>query len=184
MAKKRKRPITLLEVLIGCALTALLMTALFSSFRQTSKTQGQMALIRNTLLGEALTSQRLTQIFTHLTDKDFRYGSHSESGQFALSFTFDNGIDHDPLFCSEVMGFLYIDRQGRLCLSLKRGEYSRVEVIESGLSSLTVAFFDLKTKTWVHSWHKRELPLYLRLSLDSRTLSLSTSSPCKLVKLS
>lgn len=169
--KKSRRPLTLLEVVIGFALTAILLTFLFSSFRHMADLGMRVQKGREAVHARALVQLRLSQLFECLIQQDkkvsFYTDEHPESTTGALYFSFDNRLDHDPKFCSEMQGILFLNGKKQLCLSIGSNEHERKEILYTGASQLSFQFFNSKNKEWQANWDKEEIPSVIRFKIDN-----------------
>jgi len=166
-----KRPLSLLEVAIGLALTAILLTALFSSFRQIIQSGVKVEAARTEMHGWHLLDLRLNQIFESLSDGKLFYTSgHNKARGEALYFTFNNGLEQNPEFCGEMDGVLYAsnEKNPSLCLLLKD---QREEIFIDQIDHLSFQFFDPQDNEWHSSWNKKTLPPMTRIKIDDRVYS-------------
>lgn len=150
--KDRKHALVLIEVLIALLLLSLMASFLFIGYRQISDhTQiYQEATRREEKIANA--QQTLTRVFSQVVlDQDNKLYScfYTPSEQGQLIFTFDNGIDKDPLFSSQILGKLYVDEVHRLCLTMwplpgrwnSQPPMVRREILLDHVDSLAFSFY-------------------------------------------
>lgn len=166
----KKRPISLVEVMIGIALTALLLTVLFSSFRELMQMNSQMAKMRQDKQWEYVLNVRLNQIFEGVrSDALFMTEPYRDISPKALHFVFDHGLDSDPKFCRELEGFLFVNKDNELCLILQSKEgKEREEVFAKNCSNYSMQFFDPLSKKWKDQWDLNYLPPIVKISIASK----------------
>jgi len=168
----QKRLLSLLEVAIGLALTAILLTALFSNFRQLIQTNVEVQKVRQDMHWKLVTQMRLGQVLEAVEEQgslfsfNTRIPNHDEQ---ALWLTYDAGFDPDPEFCGKTRAFLSCNSQKDFCLTSfsKKGK-TRVEVFMKNAKNLSFSFFDPKTKEWISSWEKAsDLPPLIKIHISS-----------------
>jgi hypothetical protein len=166
--KRKKQPLTLLEVMIALALTAILLGVIFGFYKQLFYSQTDIQLAKQRVLFRQWTQEKLTQVFSSIlstegSDKEFYTLNIVESKYPALTFNFDNGVDRDPQYCDEVSGLLYLNKQHELRLVTWP---QRSLILYSGVKSLSFSFFDAKNKVWKPEWKAEEsLPDMVKVSL-------------------
>ncbi len=169
-----KRPLALLEVMIGLSLTAILLTTLFSNFRHLIQTNAEMKVLHQEKHWEYVTNLRLNQIFQSISeDANFTSGPHEDIYDKALRFTFNNGIDPDPNFCQEVEGTLLIKKEN-FCLIIepKVGE-AREEVFLEGVSELSIEYLDPQNGSWLKEWEKDSLPAMVKITIYKKEFTFT-----------
>lgn len=166
----RRRSLTLLEVVIGFALTAILLSFLFSSFRHMAKLGAKVQKGREAVHSRSIVQLRLGQLFENLNADEkkssFYTDKHPDSFSEALYFTFDNGIDRDPQFCGLIKAALYLNPKKELCLTLLSEKKERKEVLFKRAGMLSFEFFNSEKKEWQSSWSEDAPPHILRFHID------------------
>lgn len=164
-----KRPLSLIEVCIGLALTTILLTSLFSGFRYLMQTGAKMGEVRSSSHPYFVMQMRMHQIFESIPECGLFYtDAHDKANGIALYFIFQNGVDPDPQFCAAIEGALYCNKDDELILELKE---SRTETLLTKVSSFKMAFFDPKEKAWVETWKKDFLPSFVKLHIGKKEYS-------------
>lgn len=128
---RKKRFFTLLELMIGLTLTAILLSFLSSFFYDMNWINAKVDKQRNENFRNLYVKSRLTQvipqIFGEYTDssnkKQFLFFTDGNlNGLLAakspsLVFLYKTGNDMDGLIAARALGRLYLDPQGRFCLA-------------------------------------------------------------------
>ncbi len=146
----KRRPATLIELLIGLSLTALLLGTLFHAYLQTYQLNNDDEVWH---LRERLALKtRLSQIIP-----DIQPGPWSCEDE-TLSFLFNNGIDDDPAYAGNIEGTLSLEDERLL---LTTGE--RIELLYEPVEELIIDCIDAE----------EGLPAFIRLHLtiDKEPLS-------------
>ena len=129
MMIKRKHFFTLLETLIAMALTVVVLTTLTYFYRQIDQLNTQAEAIQAESFKMRYVENRFATIFPQAvseTDKakDFFFFTISDPGgifargsPISLVFTFNNGVDLNKLFSQHILGRIYLDTNGRLCMA-------------------------------------------------------------------
>ncbi len=163
-----KRALTLLEVVIALALTAILLSVLLSFYRQIAFSNLEAKEAKQRILYREWTQEKLTQVFSTALDSE-----EDEEGYYtlsvadgigtALAFGYDNGIDSDPNYCDKVRAALYLNAKKELCLITWP---DRKQILYTGVQSIHFSFFDLNQLTWRSDWTKEDgLPEMLKITL-------------------
>lgn len=158
-----KRPLSLLEVAIGMALTAILLTALFSTFRQLVQTNASVQKIRNERHWTYVTHLRLGQIFE--TTTDIRLTDSN-----TLIVLFNNGIDPEPAFCGQLGSTLFI-KDDKLTFKMASPKGTRFEPLCDNVKDLSFSFYDTKAKKWVNEWKGGPLCAAIAVTINDETFS-------------
>ncbi|CCB87511.1 putative uncharacterized protein [Parachlamydia acanthamoebae UV-7] len=126
----RKSFATLLEVLIAMVLTSMILTTLSFFYQQIDAMNRESERLQRDSFLRRFLQYRLTQIlpksFSSIGSNRSAYYFFNTSfaeglfkpGTQSLVFGFDNCVDLDSMFASAVLGRLYVDREGRLCLGI------------------------------------------------------------------
>jgi hypothetical protein len=163
---KARRPIILLELLIGFALAGILLSFLFSGFRHVADLGQKVHKAKKLVHERAVVHLRLTHLFTHLLtegEKSFYFAPHEESFYDALFFTFDQKIDPNQDLCGPLKAAIYINNKKELCLSIASKAARRKEVLLKNVPTLSFSFFNPKTQMWEPKWEEEEFPPLLKL---------------------
>ncbi len=165
----QRRPVILLELLIGFVLAAILLSFLFSSFRHVADLGQKVHKAKTVLHQRAITKLRLTQLFAHLQleeDKSFYFAPHEESFSDALFFKTDHGLDPNPDFCGPLKVAIYLNKKKELCLCLAAKTTKRTEVLLKGAETLSFSFFNEETKEWEPTWEADHFPSLFKLQVN------------------
>jgi len=121
-----KRHVTLLEVMIAMALTALILMTLMFFYQQVVVIGSDIDRIKAEQFHIRFAENRLAYILPRIISKsdklkDFAFFSVGDEGiakpnSQGLIFTFDNGISLDKPFSNHVVGRLLLDPNGKLLL--------------------------------------------------------------------
>lgn len=175
MAKKSKRPLTILEVLIALALASFALFFLFSYFFEISKSNITAEKTQDKLFARERVQLRLKELFAKLLEEGEEqaefYTEPADREGRKLLFTFHGGIDKDPLFSGAVQGALELTDKNNLLLhllTLQEEGKERKELLLENVSALHFSFFDAKKKVWVNQWKKDALylPALIKVTLQ------------------
>lgn len=170
MIRKVKRPLSLLEVMIGLVLSTILLTALFSSFRELMQKKAELAKMHGEKHWEYVTEVRLNQIFEAINSESiFRTEPYRDIAPQSLHFTFNNGVDSDPKFCQQLEGYLFVNHEKEFCLMIESKEgKQRKEVFLKNGSNFSIQFFDPAEKKWLLAWDQNFLPPFVKISISGK----------------
>lgn len=166
-----KRPLSLIEVTIGLTLTAILLTALFSSFRHLMQTGVQIEIAQAQLHPSHLFELRITRMFESLSKPNLFYTMRDDRALGnALFFSFDNGLDKDPEYCGELDALLFVSNEKNhpLCLLLKG---QKKEIFFDKIDQSSFQFFNPKKNDWETNWKNPFLPPMIKITLNEKTYS-------------
>ncbi|MGE3953592.1 MAG: hypothetical protein AB7F31_00145 [Parachlamydiales bacterium] len=164
-----KRHALLVELLVGLTLTATLIGGLLA------------LIVRLTSLSHD-TDKRLEPVVASCTTHVRLYQVLSESlliegGIFSLRdktllFTYNRGVDPDPLFSADVLGELALEGSNLTLTTWPHPRHPfeetppcRIETVASGVETLT--YFLLNSAgEWVKGWEESRLPILIRLKIN------------------
>lgn len=170
--KLLKRYVSLIEVLIAMVLTVLVLSTLLFFYQQISFISIDIDKVKAEHFNLRYVENRLSEILPRTINekdkKDFAFFSLNDDGigmggSQSLIFTFDNDISRDNAFSNNVIGRLYLDKQGALTLAYwpvpKRQEKGgtvpmKKEILMEGVDSLSFEFFIPPEKTGEPSSNK------------------------------
>ncbi len=160
LKRVKQQTLTLLEVMIALSLAAILLSALMTCYYQMSKKRIVAQELKKNNLSVELMRQRLVHLFAKARSAEkpsFYTEAHPQAVGPSLIFTFDNGVDRRLEFCNDVIGMLYQNANGELCLA-SWGTYgeARYEILLERTEGLSFSFFDAKKKEWRHEWKKED----------------------------
>lgn len=157
--KLLKRHVSLIEVLIAMVLTVLVLSTLLFFYQQISIISIDIDKVKAEHFNLRYVENRLSEILPRTINekdkKNFVFFSLNDDGigmggSQSLIFTFDNDISRDTVFSNNVIGRLYLDKQGSLTLVYwpapgRQEKGSPVpmkkEVLLEGVDSLDFEFF-------------------------------------------
>src|SRR5438876_491031 len=99
---RKKKALTLLEVMIALSLSAIVLTTLLSVYKEISLNQVKLERRKETVLNHKMVQQRLIRLFSAIRGKEGTKESPLYTSDFiesegaALFIEFDNGLDLDP----------------------------------------------------------------------------------------
>jgi hypothetical protein len=172
---KKKRPLSLLEVIIALALSAILLVTLFQFFHHLSVSNIQIQKSKGKILSRQCMHQRLSVAFNNLdiAGKTTLYSSPEQvDGCPALVWKSSQEMDSDERFRGELTHMLYFIKKRGLCFSTwSQNGASRDEVLYDAPTSMTIHFFeDGSAAGWQTEWLKKDdVPSMIKLSLYEST---------------
>lgn len=131
-----KRPFTLMEVLLAFGIGAMLLGYLLFTYTTQIRFEQRFEKSKEEVLTRAYIRSRLNTLFQN------GYAWDYDEEEERLEFSYDAGVDPNIELSDLVTGELFVDEKGRLSFRAKKpdGEVERVEVLEKGVSNLTVSF--------------------------------------------
>jgi Type II secretory pathway, component PulJ len=159
---KKKRPLSLLEVIIALALSAILLTALFQFFHNYSKSTLQIQAAKAKVLLRQCMHQRLSMELAKVTsgvEGKQTFFQTSIEGVPALVWK-TKGEETDPALSGELTHMLYYLKGKGVCFSTQpKAQEQRNEVLFAEASGMAFDFFEEGSKEgWVKTWEKKEEP--------------------------
>lgn len=162
MKKIKRHYLTLVEVLIALGLSSIIMTAMFYFYQKAARLDIAVQKVEHQVFSLRLLESQLMRIIPKSVSLkeakgDFVFLSGvsdqiSKSGTPYLLFTYDRGVDIDPLFSNIVMARLFVDKKSRLILAVwpthKRWPAGnspppmKREVLMENVSSLSFSFYN------------------------------------------
>ncbi len=190
---KKKRPFTLIEVIVAAFLCSLIFTILVQGYIFTQRQRIETHAFHE----QAALSQRiyfrLGHIFSNLAKSEKPHSKQLNSNilkltklpnaqGLGLDCIFDNGIDPHPAFCNILRSTLYLDSRERLCLKIIN-EYNdeREEILCEGIQALSFSFFNPNAKKWENKCTVKELEDAPKMIKVQITLKENRSCPLEWV---
>ncbi len=156
----KKRPFTLLELMVGIALASLLLIFLFSTLKQSTFANSKMKVAQKLVHQRLCTQLRLTSVFDALEFERQKIGfytaSHAESLSDVLYFSYHQEVDADPNFIGVLEAMLFLKHpEKKLCLYTTGANGSmRKEVLLENLKTISFLFLDTQKGEWKSDWSK------------------------------
>ncbi len=161
--KTRKKPLSLLEVVIALSLTSILLFFLFGYYRQLIMVDLDVEKLQERFSARERVQTRLMQVFSSFPplekkDPGFLYTDTTPEGvDLSLIFAYENGLDSDPLLSGRVKGILFVSRDKKLkmrTLSLEEKAGEREEVLMESVQSISFSFLNSAEDKWDSLWAK------------------------------
>ena len=160
--KKSMRLLTLIEVMIALGLSSLIMTAMFYFYQKAARLDIEIMKVEHQVFSLRLLESQLMRIIPRTVsyseaDSDFvfltgREDQISKNGTPYLLFSYDRGVDLDPLFSNIVIGRLFVDKKSRLILAIWPPESRwptnrnltpmKREVLMENVASISFSFYN------------------------------------------
>lgn len=164
--KKRKRPLTLLEIVIAMVLLGFLLTGLFNIYHKALRQEIQARELKQQVLRLEFIEHKVKHLFTHATKL---YSSlHPDALGEALFLSFHSGVDPDLSRSErELLGMLYLNKNKELSLvSWSLEGTPRKEILLDAIHCMQWRFFDPKKREWQGSWPSKSESAPVMVSLD------------------
>jgi len=129
----RRRPLSLLEVMIAIFIAGILFAVLFRSQMDTATSARTVEQVKQAVYQREKFYLRLLPLFSHL--------EKCALDEKRLVLTYDNGADPDPAFCGRVHSLLYMDKNCLLLATWGKEDKLRTEVLWEGAKGLSFDFF-------------------------------------------
>ena len=170
MVIKRKQFFTLIEILIALSLTVVLLTTLTFFYRQVMELNSKTEESQKESFKKRYAENRLSAIFPQAVSeknkkKDFFFFTVADLGGFfapgspiSLIFTFNNRVHLSKKFSQHVIGRIYLDPMGRLCMATWPSSNQwdegvnlpmHFEVLLEEVESLKFWFFVAPQRKWI-----------------------------------
>lgn len=167
---RRKRSLTLIEIVICMVLVGFLLTGLFNSLRQGLKKNVEMKGMKQKVLQLELFHQRVKNLFANLGDVPRVYfEKHPDAVGNALMTIYKNPADPEPEMCGNLKAMLFLNKNHEICLaSWSETGKGRIEVLLDKVENFNCRLFDQRKKEWgeqLSGLRKRETPPMITLEL-------------------
>lgn len=168
-----KRSFSLVEVLVGMMLFSLLASLLFGLYlgfvKYTKQQKTEEKHLESLIILKAMLDKSLGQAVLETKQQYFK----EEQG--ALYFTFDNGVDPDPLFSSILRGVLRLDEEDNFILEMSplQGGATRTYVLQKAIRDLSFECLP-----------REGLPMAVQISLNDKHYTVLLAHQPPLVRLS
>ncbi len=173
MKRKRKHPLSLLEVAVAISLTGILLSVLWSTYHTWYKTYIQMQKTQTQVHKHIFVKQRLEALSSLLaipSKEEFLFTPSVKGEPPSLCFYYKGEADPDPSFNSKLSSLLYVDNAKQLCLTTwnEEGKY-RQEILRDGIYDLSFSFFDPQNNLWEPEWQENlsHPPLWVKVKIKT-----------------
>ncbi len=163
---KKKRALTLLEIVMVMFLLGILLTGLFNVFRQGLKKNIDAKMLKQNILQLELFHQRMRVLLSK--HEKVWLEKHPDASSLALYVEFNQTADPDLNMCGDILGMIYVNHKKELCFaSWGKNAKARIETLLDHVSALECRLFDAKKETWNTAWpsEKKELPVMAAMDL-------------------
>ncbi|MBF5060031.1 hypothetical protein NEPTK9_001557 [Candidatus Neptunochlamydia vexilliferae] len=154
-----------MEVLVGFALTALVLGVLFSALYSGTVLKNRLEKSEQAVMARVELQQRLDQVFATLDGT-----LYMENEPPTLHIAYQNGADPNPMFSGRVEGTIELEKE-RLILKLPGNPVPKKEVLRKGVSAISYHFLTPANigMEEVEVWEKSTnyLPHYVKLTLTA-----------------
>jgi hypothetical protein len=179
MKKRRKRALSLLEVVIAFSLAAIIVGFLFAFYRQLLEKRIPLEETRQEARCCALTQLKLGALFAGIKeeqwiDEQLPFFIDRIEAMPALVVYHHNGLEPQEAFSGLLTSAIYI-AQDKLCLiDWPESGSGRSEVLFEHVKDLQFEFFNETKKDWVNEWpvpgFKDTFPLMVKVSFKYKPL--------------
>lgn len=155
---KKRYAFTLLEILIACFLAGVLLSFLFTYFRQTLVRKQQLHSVKEKVMQIELVRLRLTHLFHRMAQSKGSVQSvaHEDADGKALLLYADQDIDPQVSFNgpSYVMLYKTSDKRLALCRWDKEKKEKRIDTLLKKVETVTFSYFT--DGKWYDKWPKKK----------------------------
>ncbi len=166
---KRKRSLTLLEVIIALTLLGILLTSLFNSFHQGLKKNITAKGLKQKVLQLELFQQRLKNLFSHLDcEAGMSLEKHPDAHGLALIVSYKHPVDSEFDMCGVLQGMIFLNKNKELCLiSWSQKGKVRNEILLDKIDTFKCRLFNPKKAEWSETWSikNEEDPVMIAIDL-------------------
>ena len=165
----KRRTLTLIEVLVGLALAAIVISFSLGYLRQLSTSNLKSKILKREVLAREIAFIKLSQVFSQMdhTVYPMRTQRHSEATKEALVFSFEQD-QPDPHLSQYLNAELYLNRRNEVRLEVFGANGVRQnDIILDKVADLSFAFFCSEEKRWLSEWplEKKLLPSLLKITI-------------------
>ena len=175
---RKKRALTLLEVIISLALTAILLTMLISSATRLFSTRTRIENAKQEVLAKTLIQERLSSLFSALAkyqpsekglpEKEPKGPLESIDGK-SLTLFLENQIDANPFFCGSTKGEIFVENQNLIFQLMGKNDAVRKEILLENVKDISFQFFNPfeEPARLIEAWKEKtgELPAHIILTI-------------------
>ena len=141
---RKKKSFTLIEIIIGMLLGALLVGGLFEIQRQFNILQNKVEQTKQIVFGRERLYARLTQIFTNLDD------CWIDNNSLVLKYA--STLDPDRAFRGDCLSLIHQDGNSLVLTTYTKDTKQEVLLKLDKHATLHFSVFDSKTSKWIEEW--------------------------------
>ena len=171
----RRRPFSLLEILVSISIAAILFGVLFSKVRDFVFLRKEISSAEQECFERQAFQIRLEELFSNLatTEKEGEFSAPFYYKDQKIYFQAVREIDINPDFATKLSYTLWLDPQTKtLSLSCKAPDGAeRNEILASGVLSCSFRFFSEKEAKWEDQWpqNSRKSPSFVQIAYKKKT---------------
>jgi hypothetical protein len=170
--KKQRSSFTLLEVIVSMVLVSIVLTFVFTFFRQILTMKTQSFALKEKILNLEYFHARLTHLFDHFHEQENCLVAkiiHDHAHGPALLIQCDNGIHPNPAFSGLCYHMLFKTRDHRLCLcTWSKNDIEQIDTLLTQIKDFSCEFF--ADKQWHTTWpidkKNNSLPYMIKISFQ------------------
>jgi type II secretory pathway pseudopilin PulG len=153
--RRKKRSLTLLEVMIALFLLSALLSGLFFTFRHGAQRGSVAKELKQKVLQLELFQHKMKHLLAQ--EEGVWIERHPDVAAPALFILFTQKADPDADLCTELQGMLYLNAKKELCFVVwsPQGK-GRVETLLSEVDSFSCSLFDPKKGEWHSQWPQKK----------------------------
>jgi len=154
MFMRKKRSLTLLEIVIAITLLGILLTGLFNFFLQGLKKSITAKELKQKVLQLELFQQRLKNLFSNLDEEaGFLLEKHPDATGLALMVSYKQSVDPEFEMCGPLQGMIFLNKNKELCLaSWSESGKARIEILLDKIDTFKCRLFDSEKGEWAEKW--------------------------------
>jgi hypothetical protein len=153
--ERKKRALTLLEVVIAVVLLGALLTGLFSVFRQGLKKNISSRELKQNVLQVELFQQKIKILLSE--ENGVWIEQHPDAAGPALFVDFEQKVDPDFEMCGKLQAMLFLNPKKELCfVSWSEKGKGRLEILLDNVDDFKCRLFDSEKGEWSSSWPKKK----------------------------
>jgi type II secretory pathway pseudopilin PulG len=152
---RKKRSLTLLEVVIAMLLLGALLSGLFYTLRHGMQRNTEAKELKQKVLQLELFQHRMKHLLAQ--QKGVWIEQHPDVTGPALFVLFTQKVDPDVDFCGDLQGMLYINKKKELCfVTWSLQGKARVETLLEKVDGADYRLFDPKNGEWHSQWPQKK----------------------------
>ncbi|MBM3208147.1 MAG: hypothetical protein FJZ57_06030 [Chlamydiae bacterium] len=171
--KKKKRSLTLIEIIIALAITGMLISFLWQSYFNCQKQLVSLESNKKSYVDKILLQETISSIVTRLTSNKNTAAIHTPKCDISLPKILmlyaDAQIDLD----TDLSGPCYFgigQSEDKLIMTQwGANEKKRVTLLVNGIQNVDFLFYDVASSSWVDFWDKKnkKTPLMIKIRIDN-----------------
>jgi type II secretory pathway pseudopilin PulG len=165
----KKRPLTLIEVMVALGIASLLLGVLFPYLKKTLAIKKELEMAKVRIFSKAHLQERVGSLLSKISSPESFQTVEEKEKPLKLKFEFDNGYDFEKPFSGTVTGSFFVENQKLIFETQGEEKKTRQEVLFEHVKGIVFEFSHAEKGTFevCRKWNPPHLPLFFAMHITT-----------------